>query len=696
MSVAYAGEKRVLLGVVALIAPLPLPWNEVVTWPYVAAFAAGVGTFIWRAGRRTESWLAPWMMNLIGLAYLPWFYLDLTVLNRGRLVGPVVHLALFALLVKLFAVRRERDKWQALVGLFFLFLAAMATSVHPAIVLYLAAFLGAALSLLTRFAFLHLLAGFGHRDPALAKLPLSGFVAGATLATLAVAVPMFALLPRVANPYILGTGGGTGTVIEAMGFSDEVTLDSIGLIRENREVAMRVLYDGPPRDPELRFKASTFDHYDGRSWQRTERLKRVVKRHDGERLTLVPGPVRQFVTIWLQPVTSRSLPLPVGTRNVEVAKRGFDIGRGGAVYLQFPPTDALEYTAGVGEALDTAAPPPGDGPDEPTLDLAGVTPRMAELAARVMGAGPPGERARRLAGHLAGEYAYTLDFVGRSAADPLEEFLFTHRSGHCEYFASAMVLLLRSQGIPARLATGFMGGDFNPLTGYYMVRQSNAHAWVEAYLPDRGWTVFDPTPPSGRPAVEPPSLWGLASQTYDFLIFRWDRYVLTYGIADQARLFATLRQLWSGLWEVFRRNPRPEPAPAPAAAETGPAAVEAPPPSRRPAAGDLATAALLAVVLAAAAVVLARRLRRPLTALRAYRLLRRALEQAGLPVGGSLAPLALRREAADRWPAAAAPAGRVVDFYLRESFGEEPLADAERGELRDALRDATRRLRRAG
>ena len=93
---------------------------------------------------------------------------------------PVLHLCLFALLVKLFAIVRERDKWQASIGVFFLFLAAMGTSVHPAIVLYLVGFLVLALVLLTRFAFLHVLAGFGREDPALARIPLRGFLLLAT------------------------------------------------------------------------------------------------------------------------------------------------------------------------------------------------------------------------------------------------------------------------------------------------------------------------------------------------------------------------------------------------------------------------------------------------------------------------------------------------------------------------------------
>ena len=76
----------------------------------------------------------------------------------------------------------------------------------------------------------------------------------------------------------------------------------------------------------------------------------------------------------------------------------------------------------------------------------------------------------------------------------MADFLFTRRRGYCEYFASSMAVMLRSIGIPARLATGFQSGIYNTLTGFWVVRASDAHAWVEAWMPGRGWTTFDPTP----------------------------------------------------------------------------------------------------------------------------------------------------------------------------------------------------------
>ncbi len=726
----FGREKRLLLGLLALLAPIPLPFNEVVEWPAVAAYMAGVIWFLYRANQDPPRWLPVWGMNLLGMVYLPFFVFDLLVLGRGRLVLPVVHLCLFVLLVKLFAMVRERDKWQAAIGVFFLFLASMGTSVHPATVIYLIAYVVLALVLLARFAVLHVLAGFGREDAALARVPLRGFLTGAAVATLLLAIPLFALLPRVRAPYIIGRGVGTGTLLEAAGFSDEVTLDSIGQIRNSRNVAMRLQHEGGTRDPdeELRFKASTYEVYDGGNWIRT-RVRAVLPRGQGLRFRLAGGEVQRWVRIWLRPLRSRSLPLPVEARVVEPRVTELLVDEGGAVSLGHAPLETMEYRVGLGEhplltgrpprsqsapapsqeLARAAAQPPGPlprsrrdrrhgGDADSTLDLSGVSPRMADLAHLVMGQGPAGERVRRLESHLIQGYSYTQDFVGRTADQPLEDFLFRYRSGHCEYFASAMVLMLRSEGIPARLVTGFLGGEYNPFEGYTIVRDSNAHAWVEAYIAEEAtWRIFDPTPPAGRPVEIEEGVWSLARQAYDFLVFRWDRYVLTFGLYDQIRILGGLRELWNDLWRLLDRGEpdRPQQQPAqslPQGADQGVPLPSGPPPRARLLAG------ILTVLFALVAWRLALRYRTPFTATVAYRRLRHRLGRRGLAMPESLPPLAVRSAAADRFPDAAEPAAKVIDFYLRESFAGRALEEGEREVLKAALVEVEKglKVRKAG
>ncbi|HZI64649.1 MAG TPA: DUF4129 domain-containing protein, partial [Thermoanaerobaculia bacterium] len=211
--------------------------------------------------------------------------------------------------------------------------------------------------------------------------------------------------------------------------------------------------------------------------------------------------------------------------------------------------------------------------------------------------------------------------------------------------------------------------------------------WVEAYLgPEIGWRTFDPTPPSGRPYTVPASWRLLFTQAYDYMMFRWDRYVLTFGFYDQIQAFLGLRTAWMRVMRALRRPvPAPDAAPTPAGEEE---AAAVPVGGLESDWGWVAAAGLLFMV--AAALWLLWRRREPFTATRAYRVLRRRLTQRGLAASPATAPLALRDGAARRFPAAADDVDAVVGLYLRESFGGEELGREERGRLVAALRSLRR------
>jgi protein-glutamine gamma-glutamyltransferase len=695
---SFGREKRLLVGWLALVAPWPLPFNSMLEWPVLALYALVVVLFLRRAAADPPRWLATWMMNVLALAYLPFFLFDVGVLGRGRLVHAMIHLALFAVVVKLFGMTRERDKWQALIGVFFLFLAAMATSVHPTVFLYLVLYLVLSLRLFTRFAFLHVLGGFGRRDPAAAKVPLGGLLTASSLVVVLLAVPLFAALPRVNRPYIVGRAPGGGLVFESSGFTDQVTLDSIGAIRQSRDVAMRLLYeDTPPPGHEMRFRIGAHDHYDPAGiWESGGDHSSVIPRSQvGTLFSLAPEPAVAWVDVWLAAVPNGRLALPVEASVVDVRALRLIRGERGTVSLNRTIIGLLNYRVGMAAGPVPLAVPPSATPSEPTLDRSGVTPRIAALAGELMaGGGSTAERAHRLEGELSRRYGYSLDAGIRRGDNPIEDFLFNSRRGHCEYFATAMVLMLRSQGIPARLVTGYLGGEFNPLEGYFIVRQANAHAWVEAYVAgDDGeprWAVFDPTPPSGRPVTEEQGMALLAKQAYDYVLFRWDRYVLTYGFYDQLQVMGRLRDLWSGFWAQFRQ-PRQAPVASAVSAPPGGATPEAAEPGERQLA-PIALQAVLGALALGVALVLVRRYRAGLSATTAYRRLRRRLERAGVALSPAVAPLAVGLAAARRAPGAGEPAGRLVALYLRESFGGGSLSEEERLGLRRALAEVGRAL----
>lgn len=159
------------------------------------------------------------------------------------------------------------------------------------------------------------------------------------------------------------------------------------------------------------------------------------------------------------------------------------------------------------------------------------------------------ELARALESHLrdSGIYSYSLNLsVDDSDIDPVEDFLFNRKQGNCEYFASALALMLRSQGIPSRLVTGFKGGEINPLSGSFEVQQRHAHAWVEASVDGQRWITLDPTPAVARTAsvnsMSPSvSVWGWVKTLGSGF---WDDYVVSVSLERQQELiYQPLRAL---------------------------------------------------------------------------------------------------------------------------------------------------------
>ena len=690
----FAREKRLLLGLVALVVALPLPLNDALEWPVLGLFLAVVGLFLRRAWQGSERWLANRELNLLGLAYLPLLVIDVGVSGRVQFVRPVLHLILFGLSAKLWSLERERDKWQIWIGLFFLFLAAMSTSTHPSVVAYLLVFLALAVVLLIRFVHLHVLSSLGARGAAAGRLPLTGFVALLVVATVALAAPLFALLPRVRTPMLTGPGNlGAQPVFPQAGFSDEMSLDLIGRIRDNPEVALRFRAAGRTPQPEtLRLKATVFELWEGRTWKQLQGGDEILRDRGSGLFQLALGRTEGRIQVELEPLRSRSLFLPLETLAVEIDLGRLQLDHGGTLRLPGPPARPVTYEARLGgRPLSLGSGPPFAATGG-ALDPGGVTPRLRELAERWAESGTDLERAARIERRLLTEYSYTTALVGRGGESPIEAFLFESRRGHCEYFASSMVLLLRAVGIPSRLVTGFYGAEWSAWERSWIVRQSNAHAWVEAWIDGEGWRVFDPTPPDGRPMATPRNFALYARQAWEAVLFRWDRWVISYDFDDQVGVLGELRGLWDRFFErLFERDRGAETGGAAEQLSRAPGAM-APfvPPARR---GLWAAAAALA--LAAAAVAGWHWRRRPRwTPATGYSRLRRALAGAGLEVPDSLPPLELARLAAHRVPEGRDAARRLIQVYVREAFAGVAASPSELPALRADLAAVERALRR--
>ncbi len=689
----FAREKRRLLAWLALVAPLPLPLNEprptgVVGWPFLALWALVILLYLRRVESGSERWLGPRALNLLGLAYLPFLALDVMSLASSLLIRPMMHLAMFALAAKLFSLERERDKWHALLGIFFIFVTATATSTSIGIVVYLLVFMGLAAMVLARFSSLHM-ESFEDGERPVQRRPVMGrFLPAAIL----LMIPIFWFLPRFGQPFLFGEGGGGSSII-GTGFSDEVSLDGIGRIRSSSDVALRL--DFGESEPSrsivggLRLRGATYDRYQGDGWERTLETSPVRANREGvlevRSSDTRDAPPVASAEVWLEPLDARAVILPTQTLRVQSDYReSFERNRAGALSFLRAPRGPVSYHVELG-ARDTQWAEPPTSAREPSLDDSGISERIQALAELVAGDGDEFSRAAQIEQHLQTEYDYELEMLGAGDTGAVERFLFERRAGHCEYFASAMVLMLRSLDIPARFVTGFLGAERSPL-GYSIVRQSNAHAWVEAYVEGSGWQVFDPTPPAGRPTASSGSLAELARQAYDWAIFSWDKYVLGFGSGEQQRVWTRLVEWVRALMAVERTE---DPA-----LGTGSVAQVPVPVVEVPRSGRFRWEPSAWILIGLVGLVLVMWLRRRrISPQRGYLELRGAARRAG--IAPSSGPLEFAAQVGRRVPAAEQPVLNSVVLYLEDSFGAKKLDKESLGRFRCETREAVRLLRRS-
>jgi hypothetical protein len=160
----------------------------------------------------------------------------------------------------------------------------------------------------------------------------------------------------------------------------------------------------------------------------------------------------------------------------------------------------------------------------------------------------PYKQARTIERHLRKDYTYDLDSPSGANPDPLDHFLFDSKRGHCEFYSTAMAVMLRELGVPSRNATGFIGGTYNGFGEFYAVRQGDAHSWVEAFLPGRGWTRFDPTPPaSAAPQSEINGVFAFVRDLLEASAQRWNHHVVGYNLRQQVDLLRSVRDKYRRL-----------------------------------------------------------------------------------------------------------------------------------------------------
>jgi protein-glutamine gamma-glutamyltransferase len=566
----------------------------------LAVAAAGLLAFF--TVDRRQQWAIPRpVANALAVATLPILYFDYRY-DENQLIQALGHWLVYLQLIKYFLPKTDEDDWFLFVLGLMQVLIGSVTNQSDSVGTLLCLWAMMAVWVLGQF-FLQrearrLQPEAGQRvahwspeadprsDPyhGLFDLPYVAATARVLVTTLALGGLIFLVLPRQAG----ATRGQSGTPLapHLTGFDEEVQLGQLGEILENDSVVMSIELsddDGKPLHPaeELLWRGVTMVRYDHKKWHRQSKATEIVvspapdvpdgRRTIHQKIKLEPN---DSTTLFcLRPVllfSSHRRPSgpPNLSNNDGTLFRTLD-KRGGAydydVTSDADPDALQQYEAFPGQTNRTLL----------AMDakLRESLRKIAEpIVAHITAEGEQGVRARAkaLEAYLrsSGEFSYTLEMdVINSSIDPVEDFLVNRKRGHCEYFASALALMLRSINIPSRVVNGFKGGDWSDLTESLFVRQKHAHSWVEAYVGTGPvyagarnetapiWVTLDPTPANERQEsiAKVGGIAGSFRPFTDVVRHLWVFYIVGYDSDRQNRLvYAPMRTMITEVRTKYR------------------------------------------------------------------------------------------------------------------------------------------------
>ena len=375
------------------------------------------------------------------------------------------------------------------------------------------------------------------------------------LATFALTLLIFFFIPRLGAGLFQQHQGGS---LRTTGFTERVDLGAIGPLKHDPSIVMRIELpeagaDRSTREP-LYLRGVAYNRYDGKTWSNSLPQRRMLTEFPEGTFTVRSAGIEPILTtkglrqdILLEPLDTAvlfgvSTPASVKGRFLSVQS---DLM--GALYLPFPSPNRIHYTAYSVVSTVSSAERKATSFQYPEfiarqyLQTPALDAQIIELSRRITHpATSVMDAIQLIQGHVLTNYRYSLDVPALQSAHPLEDFLLTRKVGYCEHYATAMVILLRTVGIPARLVTGYLAAEWNEFGHYYTVRQRDAHAWVEVYFPQSGWITLDPTPASAEAA--PQRWWPSPWSVVDSIRLKWDHLFINYSVADQFALVQGLRQ----------------------------------------------------------------------------------------------------------------------------------------------------------
>ena len=514
-------------------------------------------------------------------------------------------------------------------------------------------------------------ARYGVADPPVDRSMLAA-TAGLGTVVLVMSCVAFLGFPRVSRGW---AGRGDLPVVAVAGFSDVVSIGEFGSrIEANPQIVLRVEFTGgrPADAADLYWRGRSYDRFDGMRWSRSYPLPPAS------------APGSWYRERWQGPmVRQRIFAAPLDAKVLFALHPAVRIDADSRTQVLFDPAGDFVYwglAAPAYTAWSMTAPPAPDDLRGATggffpgrnhyLQLPRLPDRIRALADSITaGADIRYDKVKAVESFLR-RFTYTLDLPRNAREASLDHFLFERRAGHCEYFSTAMVVMLRTLGIHAREVNGFRGGEWSEFGNYLAVTQNQAHSWVEVWFPNYGWVTFDPTPAGTAGAISSTAWFWPGRFLFDAVQHRWNKWVLDYSVETQWDLLDRLRT-WS---EEGVGSAAPQPGGS----------------------GRMAWL-LAALVLAALGALLGRgrfRTRHPYET-RAYLRLLELCRRADVVGPAAVGPLELVEELECRRHPAAEAARRLVALYLRARFGAHPLDEREQRALTEALGNARSHLRPA-
>ncbi len=554
----------------------------------IVLYAIAVGICFYRDVRGIERLrLREWTWRALSIGYVPFIFVDGALISNRVLA--LVHMTLFVSAAKLFQNKRDRDWVFLYLIAFFQMLLAAGLTFNATFVGSLAAFLFFFISTLAAFEIRRTRRQVANSEDDfvtplkqpkqvkyLANEDISRstrtnrvkYLLGASFAQViivaALTLPFFFLIPRLGGG---GVASGFNNAEAITGFSERVELGEVAHIKKSPHVVMRVRLDRkPPRY--LRWRGVALEQYDGRAWSvihtsDSRRSQDTQEQHSTEGNDADSGFTRVHPLdkppIDRQSTVEQLIILePLVSDTLFAAPRAFRLRGALATVFRDKYTGALSSLGSKGRTTyivssDVSTPSEQDlrldaGTTNPEiikslyLRTPKLDPRISQLAHEITRSQPTlYDKAKAIESYLKTEFRYTLDLKG-AEADPLADFLFQTREGHCEYFATAMAIMLRTIGIPSRIVNGFQMGEYNNLNDMYTVRESDAHSWVEAYFPrTESWVEFDPTPSAGINDYTQGGVLSRLRKYADAMEVFWLDYIVTLDSDEQASIMVDLQ-----------------------------------------------------------------------------------------------------------------------------------------------------------